>query len=139
MRIHVVQDPSFHRDPLLTDLASDPTSPYWQAINTLSNALIVQPLQSNLKIGLRCDDRFTSGNNIRKCISGTVQQVCGIFNVSDELVNYPETCESGNSACTPASPGIGVNADYTLIVGSLDGKREREREGEISYEEIHVL
>ena len=121
-RIHLVQDPSLQEDELLADLVNNSDSAFWRAIDVLSKALMVRPLQSNHTFSPFCDE-YTDGPNAGYCITGTIRKSCGIFTVPDELVNYVISCPTSNSNCSKEGPdGPGVAADYILIVGALDSK-----------------
>ena len=121
-RIHLVQDQSLQEDKLLADLVDNSDSVFWRAIDVLSKALMVRPLQSNHTFSPFCDE-YTDGPNAGYCITGTIDKSCGIFTVPDELVNYVMSCPTNNSNCSKEGPdGPGVAADYILIVGALDSK-----------------
>ena len=112
-------------EPFIVQLIDNTSSPFWQALNVLSNALMVRPITNNT-ITPTCE-RFTSGLNAGYCNSSTIQQTCqGLFNVPDELSGFVMSCESENSSsCFVDGPSAaGVDADYILFVGSVYGNNE---------------
>ena len=117
-----MQDASLQEDKLLADLVNNSDSAFWRAIDVLSKALMVRPLQSNHTITPTCTE-YTTGPNTGYCIPGTLDQTCGIFSIPDDLTNYVISCLSDNSNCSKEGPdGPGVAADYILIVGARDSK-----------------
>ena len=90
-------------------------------MNTLSQGLLVRPVEGNLTIPFTCD-MYESGKNKGLCISGTLKPLCSIFDVPDYLHGTELVCYGENGVCDHEGPnGPGVPADYILIAGVVDG------------------
>jgi hypothetical protein len=117
MRIHLIEDDSIQNDSFVLGLIDNSSSPFWQAVNTLSKALMVRPIADN-SISPRCD-YFTEGINTGYCIDGTVRRTCNnIFDVPYELSSPVIACESANSSCYVDGNTTGIDTDFILIVGT---------------------
>ena len=79
-RIYAYPDSSFLENEDFAHLWDNSNSPFWRAVNTLSQGLLVRPVEGNLTIPLFCYI-YESGENEGECINGTLQPLCSIFDV----------------------------------------------------------
>ena len=112
-------------DPRLTGLVAFPSGALARALQTITGALLVRPIQSNFTIPYPCD-QWTSGPNKGKCMPtrGGVATRCGPLPIPAKFVGSWETCVSANSmVCnrTQAQGNGASNTDFLLFVGSTNG------------------
>ena len=117
-RIYAYPDSSFLKNEDFAHLWQNSNSPFWRAVNTLSQGLLVRPVEGNLTIPFTCD-MYESGENKGLCISGTLKPLCSIFDVPDYLLGTEYVCYGENGTCDREGPD--VPADYILIAGVVDG------------------
>jgi len=114
--------------PILSSSAQSqlqaPNSPLVNSIKTLSQILMVHPVQGNLVIPPMCTE-YTSGRNEGKCeapLPTQNQYSCGPFGtIPLTYIGTREVCETSSQAeCIQAGPnGTGIpNADYLLFVST---------------------
>lgn len=122
LRIHVVFHESLLDNPIINEVFTSENGPFRQALNVISNGLTVVPARGNITIPPDCSV-IQSGPRAGTCESGTLSDaMCGIFPVPEELVGVRETCNLISDTCSDEGPsGAGVEADYILFTGALNG------------------